>query len=154
MSDDTASLKKDIDNLGDRLREAESKLYDRITLTDKSQYELNGSVKLMFEKLNAFLETFKSHDLNEMNKYDEILKMFKESKDEFKKLEDRISQDYVTKKEINKFERQLEETNKTVKQGLKVFYIGTGIFIALITLGSLIMYILNLISKLQSMGVS
>lgn len=154
MSDDTASLKKDIDNIGDRLREAESKLYDRITLTDKSQYELNGSVKLMFDKLNTFIETFKNHDQNEMNKYDEILKMFKESKDEFKKLEDRISQDYVTKKEINKFERQLEETNKTVKQGLKVFYIGTGIFIALVTLGSLIMYILNLISKLQSMGVN
>lgn len=154
MADDTASLKKDIDMLGERLREAESKLYDRITLTDKSQYELSGSVKLMFEKLTTFIETFKNHDQNEMNKYDEILKMFKESKDEFKKLEDKISQEYVTKKEINKFERQLEETNKTVKQGLKIFYIGTGIFITLVTFGSLIMYILNLISKLQSMGVN
>jgi hypothetical protein len=54
---------------------------------------------------------------------------------------------------MSKFDTKVEELSKAVKQGFKFFYIGTGIFITLVVFGGLVMWILDLVSKLQALGV-
>lgn len=158
---DIDNLKADIDKLADTLRKSEKDIYGKIDETKKDVSELNTSVKLIVDKLSTFIETFKHHDTNEMQKYDDIVKMFEKSQTETKKLEEKISEKYITKDEMKNFQSELQETNKTVekinesvKQGFKIFYIGSGMMIMLSIIGGLIMWILNLISKLQSLGVN
>lgn len=150
---DIDNLKKDIDKLADTLRKSEEKLHDRINTTDKNVGELNTSIKIVVEKLTSFIDTFKSHDTNEMQKYDDILDMFKQLQDNTKKTEEKINEKFVTKDELKEINKKLTENSNAIKQGFKIFYIGTGVFITVGIVGSLIMYILNLISKLQSLGV-
>jgi len=151
---DIDNLKNDIDKLADTLRKSEKDIYNKIDGTNLTVSELNTSVKLIIDKLSTFIETFKNHDNNEMQKYDDILKMFEKSQSETKKLEEKISEKYITKDEMKIFQTQLEQNNKAIKQGFKFFYIGSGIILAIVTFGGLIMWILNLISKLQSLGVN
>lgn len=146
-------LKNDIDKLADRLRSSEKDIYGKIDNTNLNVNELNISVKLMVDKLLTFIKTFENHDMNEMNKYDDIVKMFKEAKIETKKLEEKLNDKYITKEEMNKFDTKVEELSKAVKQGFKLFYIGTGVFVTLGVFGGLIMWILDLVNKLQSLGV-
>lgn len=150
---DMEELKNDIDKLADRLRSSEKDLYGKIDSTNLTVNELNISVKLMVDKLLTFIKTFENHDMNEMNKYDDIVKMFKEAKTETKKLEEKLNDKYITKEEMNKFDTKVEELSKAVKQGFKLFYIGTGVFVTLGVFGGLIMWILDLVNKLQSLGV-
>lgn len=150
---DMEELKNDIDKLADRLRSSEKDLYGKIDNTNLTVNELNISVKLMVDKLLTFIKTFENHDMNEMNKYDDIVKMFKEAKTETKKLEEKLNDKYITKEEMNKFDTKVEELSKAVKQGFKLFYIGTGVFVTLGVFGGLIMWILDLVNKLQSLGV-
>ena len=150
---DMEELKNDIDKLADRLRSSEKDLYGKIENTNLTVNELNISVKLMVDKLRTFIKTFENHDMNEMNKYDDIVKMFKEAKTETKKLEEKLNDKYITKEEMNKFDTKVEELSKAVKQGFKLFYIGTGVFVTLGVFGGLIMWILDLVNKLQSLGV-
>lgn len=150
---DMEELKNDIDKLADRLRSSEKDLYGKIDNTNLTVNELNISVKLMVDKLLTFIRTFENHDMNEMNKYDDIVKMFKEAKTETKKLEEKLNDKYITKEEMNKFDTKVEELSKAVKQGFKLFYIGTGVFVTLGVFGGLIMWILDLVNKLQSLGV-
>ena len=150
---DMEELKNDIDKLADRLRSSEKDLYGKIDSTNLTVNELNISVKLMVDKLLTFIKTFENHDMNEMNKYDDIVKMFKEAKTETKKLEEKLNDKYITKEEMNKFDTKVEELSKAVKQGFKFFYIGTGVFVTLGVFGGLIMWILDLVNKLQSLGV-
>ena len=150
---DMEELKNDIDKLADRLRSSEKDLYGKLDNTNATVGELNISVKLMVDKLRTFIKTFENHDMNEMNKYDDIVKMFKEAKTETKKLEEKLNDKYITKEEMNKFDTKVEELSKAVKQGFKLFYIGTGVFVTLGVFGGLIMWILDLVNKLQSLGV-
>ena len=150
---DMDELKNDMDKLADRLRSSEKDLYGKIDTTNATVVELNISVKLMVDKLMTFIKTFENHDMNEMNKYDDIVKMFKEAKTETKKLEEKLNDKYITKEEMNKFDTYVEELSKAVKQGFKLFYIGTGVFVTLGVFGGLIMWILDLVNKLQSLGV-
>ena len=150
---DMEELKNDIDKLADRLRSSEKDIYGKIDNTNLTVNELNISVKLMVDKLLTFIKTFENHDINEMNKYDDIVKMFKEAKTETKKLEEKLNDKYITKEEMNKFDTKVEELSKAVKQGFKLFYIGTGVFVTLGVFGGLIMWILDLVNKLQSLGV-
>ena len=150
---DMEELKNDIDKLADRLRSSEKDLYGKLDNTNATVGELNISVKLMVDKLLTFIKTFENHDMNEMNKYDDIVKMFKEAKTETKKLEEKLNDKYITKEEMNKFDTKVEELSKAVKQGFKLFYIGTGVFVTLGVFGGLIMWILDLVNKLQSLGV-
>ena len=150
---DMEELKNDIDKLADRLRSSEKDLYGKLDNTNLTVNELNISVKLMVDKLLTFIKTFENHDMNEMNKYDDILKMFKEAKTETKKLEEKLNDKYITKEEMNKFDTKVEELSKAVKQGFKLFYIGTGVFVTLGVFGGLMMWILDLVNKLQSLGV-
>ena len=150
---DMEELKNDIEKLADRLRSSEKDLYGKIDNTNLTVNELNISVKLMVDKLRTFIKTFENHDMNEMNKYDDIVKMFKEAKTETKKLEEKLNDKYITKEEMNKFDTKVEELSKAVKQGFKLFYIGTGVFVTLGVFGGLIMWILDLVNKLQSLGV-
>lgn len=151
---DIDNLKSDIDKLADTLRKSEKDIYSKFDTTNATVGELNTSIKLVVEKLTSFIETFKHHDTNEMQKYDDILDMFKQSQLETKKLEEKISEKYITKTEMKKFDEKVEEISKAVKQGFKIFYIGTGIVLSFSVIGGLIMWILNLISKLQSLGVN
>jgi uncharacterized coiled-coil DUF342 family protein len=151
---DIDNLKIDIDRLGETLRKSEKEIYEKINNTNSTVGDLNTSVKLVIEKLNSFIDTFKNHDTNEMQKYDDIIDMFKKSQEEIKKLEDKISSKYITKDEMKNFETKLEDNSKAVKQGFKIFYIGTGILITFSVVGGLIMWILNLISELQKLGVN
>ena len=146
-------LKNDIDKLADSLKSSEKDLYGRLDNTNTTVGELNISVKLMVDKLLTFIKTFENHDMNEMNKYDDIVKMFNEAKTETKKLEEKLNDKYITKEEMNKFDTKVEELSKAVKQGFKLFYIGTGVFVTLGVFGGLIMWILDLVNKLQSLGV-
>ena len=150
---DMEELKNDTDKLADRLRSSEKDLYGKLDNTNATVGELNISVKLMVDKLLTFIKTFENHDMNEMNKYDDIVKMFKEAKTETKKLEEKLNDKYITKEEMNKFDTKVEELSKAVKQGFKLFYIGTGVFVTLGVFGGLIMWILDLVNKLQSLGV-
>ena len=150
---DMEELKNDIDKLADRLRSSEKDLYGKLDNTNATVGELNISVKLMVDKLLTFIKRFENHDMNEMNKYDDIVKMFKEAKTETKKLEEKLNDKYITKEEMNKFDTKVEELSKAVKQGFKLFYIGTGVFVTLGVFGGLIMWILDLVNKLQSLGV-
>ena len=150
---DMEELKNDINKLADRLRSSEKDLYGKIDNTNLTVNELNISVKLMVDKLLTFIKTFENHDMHEMNKYDDIVKMFKEAKTETKKLEEKLNDKYITKEEMNKFDTKVEELSKAVKQGFKLFYIGTGVFVTLGIFGGLIMWILDLVNKLQSLGV-
>ena len=150
---DMEELKNDMDKLADRLRSSEKDLYGKIENTNLTVNELNISVKLMVDKLRTFIKTFENHDMNEINKYDDIVKMFKEAKTETKKLEEKLNDKYITKEEMNKFDTKVEELSKAVKQGFKLFYIGTGVFVTLGVFGGLIMWILDLVNKLQSLGV-
>ena len=150
---DMEELKNDIEKLADRLRSSEKDLYGKIDNTNLTVNELNISVKLMVDKLLTFIKRFENHDMNEMNKYDDIVKMFKEAKTETKKLEEKLNDKYITKEEMNKFDTKVEELSKAVKQGFKLFYIGTGVFVTLGVFGGLIMWILDLVNKLQSLGV-
>lgn len=150
---DMEELKNDMDKLADRLRSSEKDLYGKLDNTNATVGELNISVKLMVDKLLTFIKTFENHDMNEMNKYDDIVKMFKEAKTETKKLEEKLNDKYITKEEMNKFDTKVEELSKAVKQGFKLFYIGTGVFVTLGVFGGLIMWILDLVNKLQSLGV-
>lgn len=151
---DIDNLKADIDKLADTLRKSEKDIYSKIDITNATVGELNTSIKLVVEKLTSFIETFKHHDTNEMQKYDDILDMFKQSQLETKKLEEKISEKYITKTEMKKFDEKVEEISKAVKQGFKIFYIGIGIVLSFSIIGGLIMWILNLISKLQALGVN
>lgn len=146
-------LKKDLDNLGSKLRETEKDIYSKIEATNQNVSSLNSDVKVVIEKLMTFIDTFKNHDDNEMKKYDTITTMFQKTQDEVKKLEENISSKYATKADMIDIEKKLKENNDAIKQGFKIFYIGTGIFISLGIIGSLIMWIFNLLSKLNEMGV-
>lgn len=150
---DLDDLKKDLDALGGKLRETEKDLYEKVNLTNQNISSLNSDVKVVVEKLTTFISTFKNHDDNEMKKYDTITDMFQETQKEVKKLEISISEKYATKNDMIEIEKKLNENNEAIKKGFKFFYIGTGIFIAISSLGTLIMYILDLLSKLQQMGV-
>lgn len=150
---DIEELKNDIDKLADRLRSSEKDLYGKIDNTNLTVNELNISVKLMVDKLMTFIKTSENHDINEMNKYDDIIKMFKQAQTETKKLEEKLNDKYITKEEMSKFDAKVEELSNAVKQGFKFFYIGTGIFITLGIFGGLVMWILDLVSKLQAVGI-
>ena len=150
---DIEELKNDIDKLADRLRSSEKDLYGKIDNTNLTVNELNISVKLMVDKLMTFIKTSENHDINEMNKYDDIIKMFKQAQTETKKLEEKLNDKYITKEEMSKFDAKVEELSNAVKQGFKFFYIGTDIFITLGIFGGLVMWILDLVSKLQAVGI-
>lgn len=151
---DIDELKADIGKLADRFRDSEKDIYSKIDGTNTTVGELNTSIKLVVEKLTFFIDTFKNHDENEMKKYDTIANMFDETKKEVKKLEENISNKYATKENMKEIEKKLNENNEAIKKGFKIFYIGTGIFMCLGIIGGLIMWILDLISKLQSLGVN
>ena len=149
---DIEELKRDIDKLADTMRKSEKDIYIKIDATNANVSDLNTSIKLVVEKLSTFIETFKKHDTNEMQKYDDILIMFKKSQEDTKNLEEKISNKYITKSEMQTFQDILEENSKAIKQGFKIFYIGSGLLLSLSLIGGLIMWILNLISQLQSVG--
>jgi len=154
MADSIDNLKIDIDRLGDNLRKSEKEIYDKINSTNATVGDLNTSVKLVIEKLNSFIDTFKNHDTNEMQKYDDIIVMFKSLQTDLKQSEKSIDEKFASKQELQEINKKLKENSDAIKQGFKIFYIGTGIIITLSVVGGLIMWILNLINELQKLGVN
>lgn len=150
MSTDLDTLKKDLDKLTDLMRKTDEDLYNKISSVTKDFSELNVSVKLVVNNLNSFIETFKRHDDNEMRKYGDILEMFKEVQKSAKEQEAK----YVTKEEFSALQKLTKENGEAIKEGWKLFYKVSGGLTVLIVFGGLIMYILNLISKLQALGVN
>lgn len=146
-------LKNDLNNLGAKLRESEKDIYSKLDATNANVSSLNSDVRVVVEKLTTFIDTFKNHDENEMKKYDTISEMFKQTQNEVRNLEINIGNKYATKDDMVEIENKLKENNEAIKQGFKIFYIGTGIFISIGVIGSLIMWIIDLLSKLQQMGV-
>ena len=151
---DIDNLKADIDKLADTLRKSEKDIYVKIDSTNATVGELKTASQLLLEKLSTFLETFEKHDTNEMQKYDDILKMFKKTQKQKRKLEKTIGSKYATKKDIEEINVKLNENNEGMKKGFKFFYIGTGIFMSIVGAGGLIMWVLSLISELQKLGVN
>ena len=98
MSKAIEELKKDLDKLADLMRKTDEDLYHKLNSVTKDFSELNLSVKLVVNNLNSFIDTFKSHDDNEMKKYGDILNMFKEVQSSAKSQEAK----YVTKEEFEK----------------------------------------------------
>ena len=150
MSTDLDTLKKDLDKLADLMRKTDDDLYNKLTTVTKDFSDLNVSVKLVVNNLNQFIDTFKNHDENEMKKYGDILEMFKEVQKSAKEQEAK----YVTKEEFSALQKLTKENGDAIKEGWKLFYKVSGGLTVLIVFGGLIMYILNLISKLQAFGVN
>lgn len=144
----TEGLRKDIDNLAKSFRDSEEKLYDRIRESEKDLHENNTNIKLVIQKVQDFIEMFEKHDTNEMEKYTSIDASIKDMKREIKKLEDK----YATKEDVNAIKDDVKTVADDVKKGFRIFYIGTGIFITIGGLGGLIMWILNLLTKINSLG--
>lgn len=150
MGIDLDTLKNDLDKLADLMRKTDEDLYNKLTSVTKDFSDLNVSVKLVVNNLNQFIDTFKSHDENEMKKYGDILEMFKEVQKSAKEQEAK----YVTKEEFSALQKLTKENGDAIKEGWKLFYKVSGGLTVLIVFGGLIMYILNLISKLQALGVN
>lgn len=149
MSKALDEIKKDLEKLSDLMRKTDEDLYHKLASVTKDFSELNLSVKLVVNNLNSFIDTFKNHDDNEMKKYGDILDMFKEVQNSAKSQEAK----YVTKDEFEKLQKITEENGKAIKEGWALFYKVSGGLTVLITLGGVIMYMLNLISQVQKLGV-
>lgn len=149
MSKAIEEIKKDLDKLADLMRKTDEDLYHKLNSVTKDFSELNLSVQLVVNNLNSFIDTFKSHDDNEMKKYGDILNMFKEVQSSAKSQEAK----YVTKEEFEKLQRITEENGKAIKEGWALFYKVSGGLTVLVILSGVIMYMLNLISQVQKLGV-
>jgi N-acetylmuramic acid 6-phosphate (MurNAc-6-P) etherase len=80
--------------------------------------------------------------------------MFKELQTDLNQSEKSIYEKFASKQDLQEINKKLKENSDAIKQGFKIFYIGSGIMITLGVVGGLIMWILNLISELQKLGVN
>jgi hypothetical protein len=108
-------------------------------------------LQALLTKLNEFMETFKNHDNNEMVKYSNIENMFSKVQKETKDLEVKIGETYATKDELKYLLKGLEENKTAINKGFKVFYIGSGIVLAIGVFGTVIVWLLDIIASLKGM---
>lgn len=158
------SLKKDLDNLASNIRITEKEmyekidslakdLYDNIKATNKEVTDQNISLKIVIEKLSIFIDTFKNHDENEMKKYADILNMFEKVETTIKQRDKDTKDTYVTKEEFLQIKIDMKENTDAIKKGWQLFYKVSGGVTMLVVVGGLFVWILNLYSKLQALGV-
>lgn len=157
-------LKKELDNLGNNIRQNEKDVYEKLDSLAKDLYskidvtndrvsKQSTSLEVMIEKMSIFIDTFKNHDENEMKKYSDIIDMFEKVKVSISESNKKVEDKYVTKDEFHQIKVATEENGKAIKEGWKLFYkVSCGIT-ALILLGSVIAYMVSLVNQLHSLGV-
>jgi len=141
-------VKADLDKLAKIFRESEAKVHDRINEADKDLSENNTNIKLVVQQVSAFMEMFKTHGKEETETYNKIEVAIIAMRDEIKSLEDK----YVTKKEMNDVKEDIKVMSDAIRKGFKIFWIGSGVFLTIGVLGSLVLWIINLISQLNRIG--
>ncbi len=134
MGSKTKEISKDLDTLFNLLRTVEDKTNQNTLDTNT----LNSSMRTLIKSVDSFLTEFKNHDVNEMEKYTSIEQTNIKIDNRLGKLEE--------DRGIEKLER--EKMQKNQDKFFKIMYIGTGIFISFSIIGGLIMFILDLLSKL------
>lgn len=146
------NIKKELDTVFRLIRESETKFDKRINTesTKLNQVnldvtEINANLKNLVDTTKKFIDNFEKHDENEMAKYDDIEATNKETNDRLSKLEN--AQKSRTES-TNEMKDTIESMQKSQQKFYKYFYIGTGIISTIIGLGSLLMFILNLMSKI------
>ena len=157
-------LKKDLDNLGNNIRQNEKDVYEKLDSLAKDLYskiditndrvsKQSTSLEVMIEKMSIFIDTFRNHDENEMRKYSDILLMFEKVENTIKQRDKDVKDSYVSKEEFSKLQKLTEENGEAIKEGWKLFYKVSGGITALILLGSVIAYVVSLVNQLHSLGV-
>lgn len=122
-------------------------LFDRVRKVEQIQIEDSINLKLISNNLEEFLKVFKGHDEKEMDKYSEIQKVIQEHKDEATDLKNKV--DIIITSQDNSAKR-LDALEKTKQEFTKKAWQLSGALTVLGLLGGGILYILNLLAKLQA----
>jgi len=136
MSSKTKEISKDLDTLFKLLRTVEEKTNQNTLDTNT----LNSSMQTLIKSVDSFLSEFKNHDVNEMEKYTAIEQTNIKIDNRLGILEDDRKEEKLAR----------EKMQKNQDKFFKIMYIGTGIFISFSIIGGLIMFILDLLSKIPN----
>jgi len=136
MSSKTKEISKDLDTLFKLLRTVEEKTNQNTLDTNT----LNSSMQTLIKSVDSFLSEFKNHDANEMEKYTAIEQTNIKIHNRLGILEDDRKEEKLAR----------EKMQKNQDKFFKIMYIGTGIFISFSIIGGLIMFILDLLSKIPN----
>jgi uncharacterized membrane protein len=138
-------LKKDLDTLFQVQRELENKIEKKVDEGFKEIHTLGADVTIIknnistvVEKVASFVDTFEKHDANEMDKYNKI-------QEELTKLNTTSNENNTKIKEMEICQTKIKETQSKF---IKIFWIGTGVVTTIVAMGSLILFILDLMSKI------
>jgi len=126
--------KKEINTLFRLLRDLEEKT-NANTLENNT---LNSSMQTLIKSVDSFLHKFEEHDENEMAKYSAI-------EQTNIKIDNRLA---ILENDRKDEKLAREEMQKNQDKFFKIMYIGTGVFISFSIIGGLIMFILDLLSKI------
>lgn len=141
-------LKKDLDKLAQTFRSSEEKIYERINEDAKVSSAMNTNLELIVQKVSAFIDMFEKHDQTEMQKYISIEEAIKTMSSELKTLEDK----YVTKDELKDVKNDIRTMSESIRKGFRIFWMGAGVLLGVSTLGALVLWIVNLTTKLNQLG--
>jgi len=136
MGSKTKEISKDLDTLFKLLRTVEDKTNQNTLDTNT----LNSSMQTLIKSVDSFLSEFKNHDVNEMEKYTAIEQTNIKIDNRLGILEDDRKEEKLAR----------EKMQKNQDKFFKIMYIGTGIFISFSIIGGLIMFILDLLSKIPN----
>jgi len=133
MGSKTKEISKDLDTLFKLLRTVEDKTNQNTLDTNT----LNSSMQTLIKSVDSFLSEFKNHDVNEMEKYTAIEQTNIKIDNRLGILEDDRKEEKLAR----------EKMQKNQDKFFKIMYIGTGIFISFSIIGGLIVFILDLLSR-------
>jgi DNA repair exonuclease SbcCD ATPase subunit len=136
------------------MRDTENKLDKKINYQESQIHsansnfiELNSTVKSLAGSLRTFIASFEKHDENEMEKYDKIEETNRKIRKEIQEYKNSV--DVVIKESIDQLKREeIKPLKETQRKAFKIFYVGSGVVMALGGIGGLIMWIVNLYSRL------